>query len=112
MNQDNSKDIVEVKREYYESGALWGESPYVNGKKHGLEKLYYESGVLYKEAPYVTGKKHGIEKHYYKTGALWDETPYVNGMRHGIGRGYDKEKTSISCLTLYDRDLTVTFVKI
>ena len=83
MTQNNAIDNVEVKKSYYESGALWYETPYVNGKMHG------------------------IVKHYYESGALWYETPYVNGMRHGIERGYDKDKTSIHCLSLYDKDREV-----
>ena len=40
MAQNNSKDKVVVKKHYYKSGALWWESPYVDGKKHGIEKNY------------------------------------------------------------------------
>ena len=29
------------------------ETPYVNGKKRGIEKCYYESGQLYQETSYV-----------------------------------------------------------
>ena len=89
MTQNNSEDTVEVKREYYESGILWFETPYVNGKEHGVRKEYC-----------------------YKTGALRRETPYVNGEKHGVERDYDKEGTEIYYLTLYDKDQEVTFVKI
>ena len=66
MSQDNSIDTVEVKKEYYDSGALYSETPYVNGEKQGIEKHYYESGALELEIPYVNGKRHGIEKRYNK----------------------------------------------
>ena len=80
MTQNNSEDTVEVKREYYESGILWFETPYVNGKEHGTEKIYYKSG------------------------ALQCETPYVEGKIHGIGKIYNRENSNIDCLTLYNKD--------
>ena len=41
MTQNNAIDNVEVKKHYYKSGALYWETPYVNGKMHGIEKWYY-----------------------------------------------------------------------
>jgi len=40
MSQDNTKDTVELKKEYYESGALSSETPFVKGKAHGIKKRY------------------------------------------------------------------------
>jgi len=125
MIQRNSTDKVEIRKTYYESGALCDEIPYVNGKRHGIKKCYYASGALWDESPYVNGKKHGIVKSYYESGALRDETPfvngnihgiaksyyesgdlkqeapYVNGKRHGIEKSYEEDKTGISSLVLY-----------
>jgi len=78
----------------------------------GIVKWYYESGILEREVPYVSGYRHGIVKRYYESGALRRETPRVNGEKHGIERGYYKEKTSINCLTLYDKGREVAAVKI
>jgi len=123
--QDNSIDNVEVRKYYYKSGALRWETPYVNGKEHGIVKFYYESGALLAEAPYVDGKthgvikwyyksgalkqeipsvngeKHGIERGYYESGALKHETPFVNGKEHGVEKHYDKDTLNINCLTIY-----------
>ena len=71
MLQSNSTNEVEIRKEYYESGDLERETPYVNGVKHGVLKAYYESGALWYEAPYVNGKEHGVEKYYAESGALW-----------------------------------------
>ena len=72
MTQDNSldKDKVEIRRDYYEPGVLYSETPYVNGKMHGVERGYYKSGAQWIEVSYVDGKRHGVEKSYYKSGAL------------------------------------------
>ena len=114
MTQDNSIDNVEVeiRRSYYESGALYSEAPYENGKKHGIAKHYYESGALYWETTFVNGEMHGIEKWYYASGTLWGEIPYVNGGRHGIAKRYDKDKTNIKYLVLYKEDREVASIDI
>jgi antitoxin component YwqK of YwqJK toxin-antitoxin module len=77
--QNNSNDKVVVKKHCYKSGALWWETPYADGKMHGIERGYYESG------------------------ALWWETPYVDGKKHGIEKNYDKDTSNIARLELYDK---------
>ena len=104
MIQVDSKDEVEVRKEYYDSGDLWFEAPCVNGEKHGISRGYYKSGTLLWETPYVNGKKHGISWGYYESGALMWETPYVNGKVHGIEKHCDREKSNIDRLTLYNKD--------
>jgi antitoxin component YwqK of YwqJK toxin-antitoxin module len=47
-------------RGYYESGALCWETPYKDGKKHGLYNHYFESGILSGEILFVNGKEYGI----------------------------------------------------
>jgi len=88
MTQNNTINTVEVRKEYYATGALLSEIPYVNGERHGITKEYYSSGTLYAEVPYVKGKAHGIKK------------------------GYDKEKTNIFCLVLYNKNQEVYSIKI
>jgi len=46
----------EMQRFRNDSGDISGETPCVNGKKHGIEKQYYSSGALEWETPYVNGK--------------------------------------------------------
>jgi len=50
------------KEQYYESGALMWETPYVNDKRHGIEKQYYESGALWWEILYTNGVCHSARK--------------------------------------------------
>ncbi len=65
-------------RLYHENGKLYIETPYIDGKKNGLEKTYYESGILEVETPYAAGKRNGTERRYDKEGKLWRETSYIN----------------------------------
>ena len=112
MTQDNYIDTVEVKKEYYESGALWVETPYVKGKRYGIERGYYESGALKFETPYVNDKEHGIDTWYFESGALEREIPYVDGKEHGIVKIYEEGKSNIDCLVLYEKGHEVAAVKI
>ena len=104
MSQDNSINSVEIRKLYHESGALWREIPYENGKKCGVEKYYHESGALWREIPYENGEKHGIAKTYYESGPLHWVTPYVNGKIHGIKKVYVKDTQEIYRLSLYDKE--------
>jgi antitoxin component YwqK of YwqJK toxin-antitoxin module len=87
MIQNNTIDNVEVKKHYYKSGALYWETPYVDGKMHGIEKWYYESGALSAEIPYVDSEIHGIVK------------------------SYEADKSNIYRLALYDKGRAVASVK-
>ena len=40
MPQNNTIDTVEVRKEYYPSGALSCETPFVNGYRHGISRDY------------------------------------------------------------------------
>ena len=112
MILDNSKDEVEIRKCYYDSGALWWESQYVEGRRHGTERGYYESGALSWETPYVNGEIHGLVKGYYESGALWFEIPYVNGEKHGIEKNYDKDRVDMEYVVLYKEDRKVATIKI
>jgi len=87
MVQNNTIDKVKVKKNYYKSGALYWETPYVNGKMHGIEKWYHESG------------------------ALWREIPYVDSEIHGIVKNYEADKSNIYRLALYEKGRAVASVK-
>ena len=88
----NERDKISgcVEKEYVDAyGArLWVETPYKNGKKHGIAKRYYENGKLASEIPYKNGEIHGVAKGYYESGKLASETPYKNGEPHGVVKWY------------------------
>ena len=111
MAQNNPSDKVEVIKFYYESGALLAETPYVDGKEHGIANYYYESGALRRESQYENGKRHGIDKIYYESGTLLVVTPYVLGNIHGIVKSYEEGKSNIYRLALYEKGHKVASVK-
>lgn len=60
--------------------------PYLNGKKHGIER-YYTGTRLEAETPYLNGNKHGTAIEYFN-GQITREIVYKNGKKHGIERRY------------------------
>lgn len=77
-----------IRKQYYENGALLLLSPYINGEQNGIEKQYDQSGQISSEIPFTNGNKNGVVKFYRENGQLWFETPYVNGIKHGISKHY------------------------
>ena len=68
------------------------EFPYQNGELHGIMKEYYVSGQLKAEMPWVNNTEHGlncISKKYYKNGQIKEESWYVDGYLRGTNN-YDE----------------------
>ncbi len=88
----NDQDKISgcVEKGYDANGNLRAETPYQNGKRHGIEKFYYENGKLRAELPYQSGKAQDISKTYYESGNLESELPYQNDTVHGIAKAYDE----------------------
>ncbi len=72
-----------IEKQYYLSGELYMESPFINGLQNGIEKHYHKSGKIWSEIPYKNGNKNGIVKRYYENGQISFETFFNNGIEHG-----------------------------
>jgi len=59
---------MEFVKEYYLTGTLKQETPYLHGQINGIEKYFYEDGILARETPFLYGQIHGIEKCYDEDG--------------------------------------------
>jgi len=57
------------------------------GKRHGITTLY-QNGVRYAEVPFVNGKKHGIERQYIDGEVISEETNWIEDQRHGPSVAY------------------------
>ena len=79
---------VEVKKEYYKNGKLKKETPFVNGKEHGVSKTWYDNGVLFYETSFVYGKKHGVCKGWYNNGNPFYIKHYLDNKAHGISKSW------------------------
>jgi antitoxin component YwqK of YwqJK toxin-antitoxin module len=78
-----------INQEFFPSGKIASETPYVKGEKHGIEKTYRENGALQRKTPYTNGLICGIERTFFSFGQqIESETPFVKGIRHGIARTF------------------------
>ena len=65
------------------TGTLLLDTPYVNGKKEGLERQYRGNGRLWVETPFVNDEIEGVQKWYDYEGNLEKEVTYVGGEETG-----------------------------
>jgi antitoxin component YwqK of YwqJK toxin-antitoxin module len=76
---------------YHEKdGTLREEIPYKDGVIHGTRKVYYKSGYLEQKTPYVEGKRNGLEKNYYDgfMRFISSETFYKDDRIEGVQKIY------------------------
>ncbi len=104
----------EIKKKYYDNGAVQFEYNYKNGKLHGITTEFYESGVKKTETTYkagkiiaqkkynlngnltytlkyANGKKIETTKRYYSTGELFRERTLIDGKIEGLEIDYNKD---------------------
>ncbi len=72
----------------YPGGANAGKpfrvTPYVNNKKHGMEKRYWsDTGTIAELTPYANGKKNGTYKKYFRDGKPAAIEHWKNGSLYG-----------------------------
>ena len=88
-----------LQRQFYESGKLFAELPYENGRLNGTVRYYKETGELLGESKLTDGT--GVLRQYrMKSLVLSDmEIPYKNGVKDGIVRqwGHFRDKETLSC---------------
>jgi MORN repeat variant len=82
---------TQIKKEYYPSGKLRSETPYVpGGIITGVRKEYLESGVLQYESMLVDNVLNGTSKIYYETGEIMLTVSLVDGKKDGRAYVYYK----------------------
>ena len=79
----------------WEDGSKMEETPYVDGKEHGMVFGYNRDGSKSRETPYVDGKSHGTAIFYWKNGSKKVETPWVNSKKHGTMIEYYEDGSKV-----------------
>ena len=86
------KDGNGYEKKYFDSGELYSEVPYVNGKSEGIEKIYYKSGKLEEERTHKNGVWDGPMTSYYEDGRLQSKATWKNRGYIGPHVFYDYEE--------------------
>jgi len=80
-----------VRREWWDVSKtkLKVETPYKEGKKHGVKKMFFITGELEIEKDFQEGlSMNGSKRHFNKSGQLMAENPYENGNSSGFIKHY------------------------
>jgi hypothetical protein len=80
---------LEFKKEYYTSGALKKETPYIKDIRNGEAKEYYENGSIKMIEHYLWDLPSGTWQFFNEDGALGAEMIFENG-KEIITKTYDK----------------------
>lgn len=88
FGRDKMMNGNSVEKVYHYNGNLLTETPFINGKKHGVVKTYLKNGVLERETPYKDNLINGVVKDYYENGNLEAEISYINNKREGVCKIY------------------------
>lgn len=72
-------------------GKLGMENNYVNGEKHGVQRVWHQDGeTLMVEANFRKGELHGVGRKWDENGNLSFEENYHEGELHGVQKTWDK----------------------
>ena len=63
---------------FYESGQLWEQAHFKNGREDGITTVYDEYVNLRAEWCYRNGLLNGVSRKYYADGMLWEKMLYVD----------------------------------
>ena len=76
-NPNNSLNSIEMT--YYDKqGRVIRQTPYVNGRIHGVEKAFYPNGDRMITFNYLNGVKEGYAYSYYPNGKVCRKAKYKN----------------------------------
>ncbi len=76
-------DDTKIKITRHSNGGVQSETPYMNGKKHGMRLGRNEDGTKCWEEMWMDGKLHGMNTLWNKDGTKWLERTWRNGNLHG-----------------------------
>lgn len=74
------------------SGAMLSETPWVDGKIHGLKRTFHPNGKPANESTYEKGQIKGISRSFTADGQVSRTVSFVNGLRDGESIDYWPDK--------------------
>lgn len=89
-------------RAYSESGELYEEGQFKQGKLDGSRKIFYPSGKLHIQESYTLGVFDGTYVKYYESGVKKVEGEYINGSMEGIWKTYYEDGQLKDEVTMHD----------
>ena len=98
----------DIREDKYPDGSVRLSTPYVQGKREGVEKEFYESGKLKATRHYKAGVITDTVTEFFESGKTESVTPYKDGAVEGfVVRYYDNG--NVASKTLYAKGLIAAF---
>jgi antitoxin component YwqK of YwqJK toxin-antitoxin module len=91
LNKEGEKDGVEHFLPEPRTASGRRSVTWVDGEKHGPEKVYDRRGRVIEEIPWVEGQKHGVRKTFDAKGNVLSVAHYKNGAQTGVSKSFDSE---------------------
>ena len=79
-----AEDKVEVKKEFHDTGELWRETTFRNGKEEGPQTLYFRSGKVLMKSIYRAGELDGDCIQYWENGLVLRSEHFEDGRLEGM----------------------------
>jgi len=84
-----------IYKEYFDTGEIWRETTYKDGKEDGSIRIYYRNGKLQAESTKRDGKTDGIVRMYYEDGTLQHDWHYKEDKPDGSWKWFREDGTLI-----------------
>jgi antitoxin component YwqK of YwqJK toxin-antitoxin module len=76
---------------YYESGEVWEETDWVNGKQEGSYSVFFKSGEPFFQCKMSNNMRDGMCLTYFQNGRVELEANYKNGLHNGEWKYFDSD---------------------
>jgi antitoxin component YwqK of YwqJK toxin-antitoxin module len=68
---------------YYETGEVWEETDWVDGKQEGSYRVFFKTGEPFFQCKMSNNQRNGLCLTYFENGRIELEANYKNGLHHG-----------------------------
>lgn len=92
-HKESGELILDREVVYYSNKQVKMDGEYKDELRHGMWKAWYETGTLWSEGEYKEGKRNGKGIYYHPNGKKYIEGIYSNDVRVGNWRFYDTTGT-------------------
>jgi antitoxin component YwqK of YwqJK toxin-antitoxin module len=75
---------------YYETGEVWEETDWVNGKQEGSFRVFFKTGEPFFECKMSNNQRNGLCLTYFPNGRIELEANYKNGLHNGEWKYYSE----------------------
>ena len=91
LNAHGERDGIEIQRDSSFMAYLTRITPFVEGKRHGTERLYARGGHVRATVEWVDGVRHGLRRSLMADGSVQTELMFENGIPVGQSKSYNAE---------------------